>query len=179
VNWRFGVLSPAARVNSGGELRKRIPTSFTTRIASCSRRVTPTLPLLSATLEWRAGCAERCMSGSGRRGREIVRLRLVSHSTPDGARLHLPGGGGRLGDAVRTDLASVERPYGQLLRRGGARSDHQVRRPRNLQHRPRAANSPTAISSASAIQFKDGIEMRNQRRNVTKLQREVLSIPLY
>src|ERR1700694_1781012 len=39
-----------------------------------------TLLLLSATLEWRAGCAERCMSGSGRRGREIVRLRPVSHS---------------------------------------------------------------------------------------------------
>src|SRR5712692_10222505 len=92
VKWRFGVLSPAARVNSGGGLRKRIPTSFETRLAACSSRVTPTLPLLSATLEWRAGCAERCTSGSGRRGREIVRLRPVSHSTADGQGLCLLGG---------------------------------------------------------------------------------------
>src|SRR5665213_675713 len=81
VSWRFGASSPAARVSSSGGTRKGTPTSFTTRIASGSSRVTLTLPLLSATLEWRAGCAERCKSGSGRGGREIVRLRPVSHST--------------------------------------------------------------------------------------------------
>ncbi len=32
-------------------------------------------------IEWRAGCAERCLSGSGRRDGEIVRLRPVSYST--------------------------------------------------------------------------------------------------
>ena len=35
-----------------------------------------------AAFKWRAGCAERCTSGSGRRGREIVRLRPASYSTP-------------------------------------------------------------------------------------------------
>jgi len=35
-----------------------------------------------AANKWRAGCAERCMSGSERRGWEIVRLRPVSYSTP-------------------------------------------------------------------------------------------------
>ena len=47
-------------------------------------------PLRYATLEWRAGCAERCKSGSGRRGWEIVRLRPVSHSTSHGRTLVVP-----------------------------------------------------------------------------------------
>ncbi|MEL3375466.1 hypothetical protein R9S09_00895 [Escherichia coli] len=38
-------------------------------------------------VKWRAGCAERCTSGSGRRGREIVRLRPASYSTQ-----HMAGG---------------------------------------------------------------------------------------
>ena len=38
-------------------------------------------------LEWRAVCAERCTYGSGRRGREIVRLRPASYSTMDAGRL--------------------------------------------------------------------------------------------
>src|SRR5665213_15212 len=92
VRWRFGASLPAARVSSDGGLRKETPTSFETRIANFSSRVTLTLPLLSATLEWRAGCAERCKSGSGRRGREIVRLRPVSHSTPNTRGLAVPGG---------------------------------------------------------------------------------------
>src|SRR5665213_1765350 len=98
VRWRFGASLPAARVSSDGGLRKETPTSFETRIANFSSRVTLTLPLLSATLEWRAGCAERCKSGSGRRGREIVRLRPVSHSTADATRLRQSRGGHGLGD---------------------------------------------------------------------------------
>ncbi|RDY46888.1 reverse transcriptase, partial [Klebsiella pneumoniae] len=37
--------------------------------------------------------AERCTSGSGRRGREIVRLRPASYSTPHQAGLAVSGGG--------------------------------------------------------------------------------------
>ncbi|PXM13272.1 reverse transcriptase, partial [Klebsiella variicola] len=38
--------------------------------------------------------AERCTSGSGRRGREIVRLRPASYSTPNPRRLAVSGRGG-------------------------------------------------------------------------------------
>ncbi|MDN1867812.1 reverse transcriptase, partial [Escherichia coli] len=38
------------------------------------------------------GCAERCTSGSGRRGREIVRLRPASYSTLGRKSLVLSGG---------------------------------------------------------------------------------------
>src|ERR1039457_673771 len=80
--------------------------------------VMPTLPLPSATLERRAGCAERGMSGSGRRGREIVRLRPVSYSTPHGARLHLPGRGGGLVRAPRSCLEVIDHDGNFLLHRG-------------------------------------------------------------
>src|SRR5665213_2876847 len=118
VRWRFGASLPAARVSSDGGLRKETPTSFETRIANFSSRVTLTLPLLSATLEWRAGCAERCKSGSGRRGREIVRLRPVSHSTPNTRGLAVPGGHSGLGHAARVGLASVDYADGGFLCRG-------------------------------------------------------------
>ena len=45
----------------------------------------------SPAFKWRAGCAERCTSGSGRRGREIVRLRPASYSTQHMAGLRLCG----------------------------------------------------------------------------------------
>jgi hypothetical protein len=56
-----------------------------------SRPGTLTSSLLSATLRWRAGCAVRCMSGSGRRDRKIARLRPVSHSTAHLGRVPVPG----------------------------------------------------------------------------------------
>jgi hypothetical protein len=114
-NWRFGASSPATRVNSGGGIRKRIPTSFTTRIAICSSRVTPTLLLLSATLAWRAGCAERCKSGSGRSGRKIVRLLPVSHSTADGPRVRLSARGHGLGEPAGARLARIDQNGRQRL----------------------------------------------------------------
>src|SRR6056297_3037431 len=43
-----------------------------------------------AALKWRAGCAERCTSGSERRGWEIVRLRPVSYSTSHEERVYVP-----------------------------------------------------------------------------------------
>ncbi|MBD9993118.1 hypothetical protein FOT49_25545, partial [Citrobacter freundii] len=49
----------------------------------------------SPAFKWGAGCAERCTSGSGRRGREIVRLRPASYSTPHLAGLAVSGGGYR------------------------------------------------------------------------------------
>ncbi|NVH78397.1 hypothetical protein FSB08_40130 [Paraburkholderia sp. JPY432] len=51
--------------------------------------------LFETTLQRRAGCAERRTSGSGRRGREIVRLRPVSYSAPrqGPVEVSLPGRG--------------------------------------------------------------------------------------
>lgn len=68
-------------------------------------------------LEWRAVCAERCRYGSGRRGREIARLRPASHSTSDGQRLHVSGCHQGLAHTQGAVEAGVQYPGHGLLYR--------------------------------------------------------------
>ena len=64
-------------------LRTETRNTYTSRFTEVAMR--------SPAFKWRAGCAERCTSGSGRRGREIVRLRPASYSTQHMAGLRLCG----------------------------------------------------------------------------------------
>ncbi len=82
------------------QFRWRLPESnpyFRDEVRSTASSRYRDVEWLLATIKRRAGYGERCMSGSGRRGWEIARLRLVSYSTLDGTALdisllcHLPG----------------------------------------------------------------------------------------
>src|ERR1039458_1058719 len=75
------------------------------------------------------------MSGSGRRDREIVRLRPVSYSTSHGARLRLSGCGRRLVQPPCAGLAGVDHHGHFVLHRSTGRGSEPVRAARDFQHR--------------------------------------------
>jgi len=76
------------------------------------------------------------MSGSGRRGRKIVRLRPASYSTPDEARLRLFVRLDGLGKPQGAVVANLNYDDHGFLYRGSRGGSESVRNTGNPQHRP-------------------------------------------